>query len=186
MNLRSRRIAGVLAGLVASVLVGTGTASAWDAYPGSTGSGSVSGGKVNITLTNRINQPISCEYNLWPLGEYATVAQVSGGYGAARAAFKAGDYGSGNRVQWETRAKESSLGWPIARGTHVVVAPGATRTVTWRPRKVGSYSVLVLCNTGFGGSRNLHRNFDSNAFSIAPTRPGRHAEIGILGMNFGS
>ena len=91
MNLRSRRIAGVLAGLVASVLVGTGTASAWDAYPGSTGSGSVSGGKVNITLTNRINQPISCEYNLWPLGEYATVAQVSGGYGAARAAFKAGD-----------------------------------------------------------------------------------------------
>ena len=53
MNLRSRRIAGVLAGLVASVLVGTGTASAWDAYPGSTGSGSDSSRSIACRSTVR-------------------------------------------------------------------------------------------------------------------------------------
>ena len=177
----------MLAGLVASVLVGTGTASAWDAYPGSTGSGSVSGGKVNIKLTNRTGDPITCEYNLWPLSNNAgKVTQVAAGYRAARSAYRAGNYGKGSRLEWETRSKENSLGWPIARNTHIVVSPRATRTVSSWQRDSGRYSVLVLCNKGFGGSRNLHRDFDSSAFSIAPTRPGRHAEIGILGMNFGS
>ncbi|GAB06081.1 hypothetical protein GII30_18380 [Gordonia amarae] len=186
MNLRSRRIAGVLAGLAASVMVGTGTAHAWDAYPGSTGGGSVSNGKVNITLTNRINRPITCEYSLYPLNQQAGVYQVSQGYLAARAAYRSGDYGNGSHLQWEARGKEQSLGWPIARRTNLVVSPGTTRTVSWRPYRAGRYSVLVLCNTGFGGSRNLHRDFDSNAFAIARTKPGLHTEVGILGMNFGS
>ena len=152
--------------------------------PGSTGSGSVSGGKGQHHADQPDQSADQLQYNLWPLGEYATVARFRAvteqhARRSGPATTEAATASSG-----ETRAKESSLGWPIAQA-HVVVAPGALD----RDMAASQSGQLFGAGPVQHGIRRLTEPAPELRLERIRDRAdpaGAARRIGILGMNSGS